>query len=109
MADGYLGTFITIILLLGFVGMFIPIFQEVIGAPTTSFDTYQAGNFSNITKININDDYDAGVGVRESLGSSVLKSFFWIYTWFPAWLTLIHIVIRIVGVVCIYKLVSPWT
>jgi len=36
---------------------------------------------------------------------SILTSFFWVYSWFPAWLTSLHLLMRVVGIFIIIRLV----
>lgn len=43
----------------------------------------------------------AGLGIIKSLATA----FFWIYPWFPAWMTTLHILIRVIGAVLIYRLI----
>jgi len=45
--------------------------------------------------------YAGGLGIITSLA----QAFFFYYPWFPVWLTTLHILIRVIGGVLIYRLI----
>jgi len=84
--------------------IFVPSFQEVVGSTTaTTYDVPTAGNKTAV------EDWTPATDAttpKEMLGSFV-DAIFWYYDWFPVWLTLLHVIVRIVAVYSIYRILNP--
>lgn len=68
---------------------------------------FQSGNV-NQTSIDEYESISSGSwygGGKLGILTSLLTSFFWYYPWFPVWLTTLHIALRIIGGVIIYRLI----
>lgn len=110
MADGgYSTTLITILLVLGLMAIFVPMLQDAVGVTSSTYDVPTSGNVSLIEEYNPDTANPELGSAKQMLGSSFVKSLFWYYDWFPIWLTLVHVIIRIVAIYCIYKIVNPFS
>ena len=53
------------------------------------------------TQVTDADWYSGGINILTSVGIAL----FWVFDWFPWYMTLVHIVIRLIGGVLVYRLI----
>ena len=104
------GILMGILLLLVLMGGIVPIVQNAVGRVSTSYDTDPIAvanpedspeSYYNSSSLVTDPGYFNALGIVESMG----RAFFWVFEDFPWYLTLIHIVIRVIGGVLLYRLI----
>lgn len=102
-----------IIGILVIIGIFMPLFSEALGVDTGDNPTFTTPSdplhndsaVEEYARINQTNWYPLADSGNLKLIKSVGVSFFWIYDWFPFWLIALHVMIRIIGGILIYRLI----
>ena len=88
-------------------GIIMPWVAEATGVTSSNPDFIVPRElYGNQTAIDEYGDISSGTWYpMTGLGiiSSLATAFFWKYSWFPAWLTALHVLIRIIGAILIYR------